>query len=276
MNEEKFSPWRFLLVITAIFSAVLILMRLVLSDSLWGVQVHASVARYAIVFLTSQLINCFAEWFFHRYMLHAPLIPGFNRFFKQHHDIHHRLTSVQAVPKDAPVSWKNRYPIIEPRQYEASYFPWYSYLGFLAVLAPFAILGQLAFPGWPILLVAVISVGWSLCMYELIHAVEHLKMSFWESVFKVTGTIGEKIYAFHVVHHAHIKCNEAVSGFLCGIPVADIFFGTLKVPKILFRDGARVVPPDLVIPRPWFPLLRFFDRKAEESIRAYRGSEKED
>jgi hemolysin III len=272
MNEEKFSPWRFLLVIAVIFSAVLMLMRFCLPQSLWYVQVHATSAQYVIAFTVSQVLNCFAEWYFHRYMLHAPLIPIslFHRFFKQHNDIHHRLTNVQAMPKDAPVVWKNRFPIIEPKQYEASFFPWYAYLAFLAPLAPFAILIQLALPGWPILIVALASVGWSLCMYELIHAVEHLKMAFWEGVFKVSGIFGEKVYSFHVVHHAHIRCNEAVSGFLCGIPLADIFFGTLKVPQIVFRDGAGVIPDDLKIPKPWFRHLRVLDVMAKKSIRAYR------
>jgi hypothetical protein len=72
------------------------------------------------------------------------------------------------------------------------------------------------------------------------------------------------------VHHAHIKCNEAVSGFLCGIPLADIAFGTLKVPEVVFLDGAPVIKEDLDIPRPHFALLRWLDSKVEPSIIEYR------
>jgi len=282
--EEKFSIVKFAPTILGTFALVLVYAYFVMPTSMWNAQWGELASHWYWfdlevlgIFLASQKFNCFAEYFFHRYVLHAPVIPGLNRLFRQHHDVHHNLTPVTAVPRDNPTKWMNKFAIVSSWQYPASFFPSYSYLGFVVACSPIIVLLQWLVPSWPIAIVMVGSIGWSLVSYELIHAVEHLdEEKFWNGfVFKIARRLGmenaaKKVYSFHVFHHAHIKCNEAVSGFVCGLPVADWLFGTLKLSADIPVNGKPVTPADLAVPRPRFALIRYFDSFVEPAIAAFR------
>lgn len=97
--------------------------------TVWRVQTSASAWEITIVFVLCHLGTAFFEYFFHRYVLHYPLIPGLGYFFKSH-TRHHGLTHI--VYRKV-VGVKNIYPIIEEKQHEGSFFPWYSFLVFAAV-----------------------------------------------------------------------------------------------------------------------------------------------
>lgn len=285
VHEEKFSPLRFLVINAVTLMVIVEMMKVILQwmslDTLWQVQTHSAWWKVVVVFVVGQAANCFAEWFFHRYMLHSPLVPGFSRLFVQHHRIHHMLTNVQPVPVAKTVKvtrakqWKNNYPIREERQYEASYFPDYSFAAFagfaLVVIIPIQALAST----WPVLLVSVVSILWSLVMYEFIHAVDHLPMAFWEWIFKqkFIGGLGQRMYAFHLTHHEYasrFKWNQNISGFLLGIPLADWVFGTLKLPKEPFLHGTLVRRVDTWPPRPRFKWIHRLDEVAGRKVTQFR------
>src|SRR6185369_561078 len=101
--------------------------------SVWEAQFLASVWEAAAAFLGIVLVNCFVEYFFHRYVLHQPAIPGLRRLYRQH-TLHHALTRIarkQAHDGRGILFIENKFPIVEPEQNEAAFFPWYS----LAVFA---------------------------------------------------------------------------------------------------------------------------------------------
>jgi len=85
------------------------------------------------VFLVTHLAAAFVEFFFHRYVLHAPLLPFLSRFYKQH-TLHHALTRVgyqkakngQQVPVLIDTVAVNVYPIEKEPQYES--YPYVSIL----------------------------------------------------------------------------------------------------------------------------------------------------
>jgi hemolysin III len=102
------------------------------------------------------------EFFFHRYVLHKPVAPFLSYFYKQHTH-HHSLTRItrRRTPGGLEVNFvENFYPILEKEQKEASFFPWYTFVIFAAILTPFfalrAVAGALRFlccwrvtPRWP-------------------------------------------------------------------------------------------------------------------------------
>ncbi len=265
-TREKFSVASFAVTIVLTLVPVFFLLRLFTPSHIWNIQWNAPWHQYFVIFLISQGVNCFVEWAFHRYMLHAPVFPGFNRLFKSHHYIHH-LKHTNVVPRNG--KWHSRYPIEEESQYESSYFPWFSLLGFLTFAFPFAVTAQWIFKTYPVLIVVIFSTVWSLVMYELLHAAEHWPALVWQKLLKFGGKPLEKVYAFHLVHHAHLKVNEAISGWVCGIPIADLLFGTFKTCEVLFLDGAPVIEKDLQIPKPRF-FVRWLDRFAELQIKNYQ------
>lgn len=264
--EEKFSVSLFAATIVLTLVPVLFLLKLFTPSQIWDVQWNAPWNVYLVIFLISQLMNCFVEWAFHRYMLHAPVFPGCSRLFRSHHYIHH-IKHTNVVPRNG--KWNSRYPIEEESQYESSYFPWFSLLGFLAFALPFAIFAQWLFQAYPVLIVVIFSTVWSLVMYELLHAAEHWPARVWQKLLKFGGKPVEKVYAFHLVHHAHLKANEAISGWVCGIPIADLLFGTFKTCEVLFLNGAPVIEKDLQVPKPRF-FVRWLDRFAELRIKQYQ------
>ena len=272
--EPKFSLWRFLLV-NVISLAGLCLVLALLAPTVWQAQLAAGWASIVGVTLASHLEAAFVEFFFHRYVLHAPLIPFLAYFYRQH-TLHHALTRVgyqkgRHTGEAMPCLVVNRYPIIEEKQFEASYFPWYSLIVFTAISCLVLVPLQFLLPTVPVMLGGVSAVFLSLVLYETIHAVEHWPQETWDRLVAHPwqGRFWRKAYAFHLRHHADIRCNEAISGFLA-LPLPDWIFGTYVDPATLYRHGATAPAAEFASPRPRFALIRWLDRRADRTVQARR------
>ncbi len=272
--EPKFSLWLFLLVNVFSFTALCVILALVV-PTVWRAQLAASWLALLGVFLAVHVGAAFLEFFFHRYVLHAPLVPFLAYFYKQH-TLHHALTRVgyqkgAKTGENMPTLVENRYPIVEEKQFEASYFPWYSLFVFTFCACVILVPLQFLFPAAPLLLGGFIAVAWSLVLYETIHAIEHWPQATWDGLVArpKTGRFWRKVYAFHLRHHADIRCNEAISG-LFGLPVPDWIFGTYVDPETLYKHGQSAAPEEFVSPSPRFGFLRWLDRLAEKSVQQRR------
>ncbi len=250
-------------VITIIISiAVYLGMLAVIAPKIWQVQIQASWQSLFVTFIICHLVNTFAEHLFHRYVLHTPLIPGCSYFYKSHTK-HHGLTNIGYKKTTGVVS--NFYPIIEEKQHEDSYFPWYSYLAFVLVLSvPFS-LAQWLLPTAPIFLAGSLALAWTISLYEIFHALEHKPLEKWLPLLEHRNAIMRRFwriaYAFHLRHHADIKCNEGISGFF-GIPVADFVFRTWIDPNTLYPHGEQVDRREFEPPHPVF-FIGWLDKFAE-------------
>ncbi len=279
-HEEKFSPWTFiatiLVTLVVLFGALALIF-----PGVWKAQLAATWIAFAVTFL---IVHAFAgvfEFFFHRYILHAPLIPFLSYFYRQH-TLHHALTRIgyhktkrgtEEIPGLVENVVHNTFPIEEEKQHEASYFPWYSLLVFALIITPFMAIAQWLLPTAPIFLASWLAVAWSLSLYELIHAVEHWPQDTWDRLVEHPkyGRIWRKAYAFHLRHHADIRCNEAISGVF-GLPLVDFVFGTYIDPETLYTHGKPVDPKEFVSPQPRFAFIRWLDRRADQSIQNRRAA----
>ena len=136
--EEHFSLPLFLFTIAVSFAALAGLLWLIAPASVWQSQVSTTFGRFAIAFLAISLFNCFVEYVFHRYVLHKPVVGFLSRFYRQH-TLHHSLTRIgrRRTPGGREVPFvENVYPVTEPEQGEASFFPWYTLAVFAAIVTP--------------------------------------------------------------------------------------------------------------------------------------------
>lgn len=259
-KTKPFSVSIFIITIITSVAAYLGILALV-APKVWQVQIQASWQLLTITFIICHLVNAFAEHFFHRYVLHVPFIPGCSYFYKSH-TRHHGLTHI-VYKKTTGIH--NVYPIIEEKQHEDSYFPWYSYLAFASVLTVPAILVQWFFPTVPVFLAGSLALAWTISLYEIFHALEHKPLEKWLPLLEHRNAIIRRFwrmaYAFHLRHHADIKCNEGISGFF-GIPVADFVFRTWIDPTTLYTHGSHVNMKEFEPPRPVF-FIRWLDKFAE-------------
>lgn len=217
----------------------LLLALLWLGSVVFDYPLNLQASKLVIVFLVGQVATCFFEWFFHRYVLHSMLIPPL-QMFTQEHRLHHRLTPM------------HDYAIVREAQYDAQAFPWWSLSVFYLVFAPGILVAQLIFPNWPILVAGFTATTWSLCFYEVIHNCQHKPVIWWRHLFglPVIGRAIQNYYILHLMHHKNIRCNEAISGFLCGFPLFDLLLGTYHRPASLSPDGSCHHPQDLRISQP--------------------------
>jgi hemolysin III len=223
---------------------------------------------YLICFAVFHLGVAFFEHPFHRYILHN-VFWRFLRSLCRKHEEHHRLTVVREIrhnpTPDGRVNVRNRYPIVEPEQIESSAFPAWALVTFWGLFTPLIVLLQVTFPALPWVVTGYLAIAWSLWLYEVKHAIEHLD---YEKVWKRwverpdwLGKIARTIYGFHLMHHSRVRVNQAISGFF-GIPVPDLVFGTYFVPKELPLPGA-VVDPATQEPPPACRFTRWLDRIVE-------------
>jgi hemolysin III len=272
--EPKFSVTLFAITIALTFAGLCGIVAYV-APSVWRAQLAAPWWMLAMVILASHCAAGVFEFFFHRYVLHAPLLPFLSRFYKQH-TLHHALTRVgfQKAKKGQPAMpylVENHYPIEHEKQFEASYFPWYTLAVFVAfgsiVFAPV----QWLLPQYPVFLGGFIGITFSLCLYEIIHAIEHWPQATWDRLVTqpTTGPFWRKAYAFHLRHHADIRCNEAISGIF-GLPIPDWILGTYIDPETLYTHGRTAEPKEFVSPRPRFAFIRWLDQLADKSIKRRR------
>lgn len=272
--EPKFSVTLFAITITLTFAGLCGVLALV-APGVWRAQLAAPWWMLAIVIVAAHCAAGVFEFFFHRYVLHAPLLPFLSHFYKQH-TLHHALTRVgfQKAKKGQaamPYLVENHYPIEHKKQFEASYFPWFT-------LAVFVGLGSFVFapvqwllPQYPVFLGGLIGITFSLCLYEIIHAIEHWPRATWDRLVAqpTMGPFWRKAYAFHLRHHADIRCNESISGIF-GLPLPDLILGTYIDPETLYTHGHTTDPKEFVSPPPRFAIIRWLDERADRSIKRRR------
>jgi hemolysin III len=169
---------------------------------------------------------------------------------------------------------ENLYPILEEKQYDASFFPWYSLFGFALVATPILIVFQWLLPKAPIFLGGYLAVALSLALYEILHAIEHLPLEKWQPLLDHPrfGNFWKKVYAFHLRHHADKKSNESISGFF-GLPIPDFVFRTWVNPMTLYEHGKPNSEQEFSSPRPVF-LIRWLDTLAEFRKRRFKEAQR--
>ena len=270
--EEKFSLPLFLFTVGASLAAVVGLLKLVAPDRVWHTQLSAAWWQFAAAFLAIHLLNCFIEYVFHRYVLHKPVVPFLSRFYRQH-TLHHSLTRIgkryTAAGREVPFV-ENIYPVTEPEQGEASFFPWYTLAVFAGIVTPLLAVLQWLTPGIPWFFAGYAALAFSLALYEIFHAIEHWAFERWAPLIEhpQLGWFWRKVYSFHLRHHAVIDCNEAISGFFT-LPVFDWVFGTFILPKSLYADGSEWTATEFTSPRP-VALIRWCDAKTDALVKNRR------
>lgn len=247
---KPFSIWRYSVVTVSLHVLLLTMFSFLVPN--WKNQIAAGWIWIAGVFLMMNLINCFFEWGFHRYVLHTVLARWLQTFTESHR-LHHRLTPVKYIRDPSSLTYlvKSRYPIVEEKQYESQAFPWWALIVFWAVFTPIIVGLQLLFPKAPFLLSGYSAVTFSLTLYEVFHAIEHRPESWWMPRLQHPrfGRIWKKLYGFHFMHHANPACNLGISGFF-GLPVADWVMGTYRLSEAVLPLGQPVEPKDFSVPPP--------------------------
>lgn len=252
-QTEHFSPSQFLAINLGTLGLIFAGFKLIFPN-LWADQLAASFGLLFVTFLLCHLANAFVEYFFHRYVLHAQVIPFFKHFY-QTHNLHHQLTDVYQSTLTT-----NKFPIIEEPQHESSFFPYWSLAAFALFLSPIYILIWYLFPTVPIFLAGFISLFWSMLLYELFHLAWHWPLQTITPLIKNPrwGGFWKLVYTFHLRHHANVRCNESVSGFF-GLPLPDLLFGTYMRSYTVFPDQTVVPPTEYSAPKPYLP-IRLLDR----------------
>jgi hemolysin III len=260
-KPRRFFFWRYIAEMLLQFSLLIVAIRFFL-PRVYANQFASGYRAIILVFLGGQLFNCFAEWAFHRYLLHtAPL--RWLRSLATKHRHHHSLTPIRLQREDAGSGRivLNRYPIEREEQRQNAMFPHWSLVAFWATFAPFWIGLQICFPHAPFLLGGFAAVTWSLVSYETFHHIEHLPYEWWKRRVesRYFGIFWTKIYGFHHMHHANVGCNEAISGFF-GLPLADWSFRTYHQPRALLLDGRVATARDFALRQPPMFIL-WIDRR---------------
>ena len=216
-----------------------------LFPEVWQAQLSAPLWIVATTFVLCHFANAFLEYFFHRYVLHAKVIPFFSHFYDAH-NLHHNLTKIEQQ-----IVTSNKFPITQEPQHESSFFPWWMFVVFSLFLTPLFTSIWYVVPSVPIFLAGYSALLFSIVLYELVHHTLHLPMTFWKPKFAHPrfGDSWKYAYTFHLRHHANVRCNESVSGFF-GIPIPDFLFGTYIQAKTLFPDQTVVPLSEYKVPPP--------------------------
>jgi len=219
------------------------------------------------------------EYLYHRYLLHASVLP-FLASMHHAHSVHHGLTYVKAPvtpmepAKLVPVN--SAFPVEDEHQEESMMFPYWALAIFLVVFtillaAPL----KLMLPGQPIFISVIFSVALYYSAYEIWHAILHLPFErFWQPLMesRVFGRLTRRMYSFHLLHHWRPKSNLAVVGFW-GFAVWDHAFRTHRRPERLPLKGAEVNYNDGSLAKPLWP-IRLLDRWQGGLTKASRATER--
>jgi hemolysin III len=220
---------------------------------LWAMNVAAGFWAFGLVFLGMHLCLAFFEWVFHRYVLHGVTVWWLQRFARGHRH-HHSLTPIRLLRPVGPGSDRvvlNEYPITREEQYPDSDFPVYALAAFWVIFTPILLGLQLLLTKLPIMFGGYAGIAWSLILYEILHAIDHWPYEWWKNATEdpTFGPFWRRLYGFHLMHHANVGCNEAISGFF-GMPLPDWCFGTYHQPKELLLDGRMATAKDFAIRPP--------------------------
>lgn len=270
--EEKFSLPLFLFTVATSLAGLVLLLWFAAPRAVWHAQLGAAWWQFTAAFLAIHLLNCLIEYIFHRYVLHKPVVPFLSRFYRQH-TLHHSLTRIgkryTSAGREVPFV-ENIYPVTEPEQGEASFFPWYTLAVFAAIFTPLLATLQWLAPAFPWFFAGFGALAFSLALYEIFHAIEHWSFERWAPLIehRQFGGLWRKVYSFHLRHHAVIDCNEAISGFFT-LPVFDWVFGTFVLPKTLYADGSEWTATEFTSPRP-VALIRWCDARTDELVKNRR------
>jgi hemolysin III len=272
-KHEEFSLPRFAVTVLVTLAGLLAALRFC-APGVWTGQLLAPAWKSGAAFLIVSLVNCFVEYFFHRYVLHMPAIPLLRRLYRQH-TLHHALTHIarkQSRDGRGILFIENKFPIVEPEQGEASFFPWYSLAVFAAVFSPLLASLQWLFPSFPWFFSGFAALAASLTLYEVLHAIDHWPFGKWEPLIEHPrwGRFWRPVYAFHLRHHAVIDCNESISGYF-GLPLADWVFGTCMIPKTIYADGEEWAPDKFRRPQPC-GFIRWLDAWADRVVQRRRAA----
>jgi hypothetical protein len=205
--------------------------------STWDQHVAAGPLAIVVTCLVCNLVLCFGEYFFHRYILHIETVR-FLRSLCRSHLTHHKLTFIRFDERSGRV--RSAYPITDEAHDDQSTFPAWALVPFFAFFTPFFAPMAFSFPHVPILIGGYAAIAIAHFLYETLHAIHHEPYeTFWKPRLdgRRAGRAWRWLYGFHQAHHAHYKCNLNVAGFF-GIPLADLAFGTYKRPEPLLVDGA--------------------------------------
>lgn len=235
-------------------AAVFVVVRLFFRPT-W--DAHVSSGPWAIVLtcIVCNIVLCFAEYFFHRYILHLETVH-FLRVLCSSHLAHHKLTSIRF--DDAATQVRSAYPISDPEHDDQATFPAWALIPAFAGFTPFFVPMAFSFPGFPILIGGYAAVAIALFLYETIHVAHHESYEDWwrpRLNGRVFGRMWRSLYGFHQAHHANYRCNMNVAGFF-GLPLADLVFATYKQPESLLIDGALATKESArkLTPQPRWPI----------------------
>jgi hemolysin III len=253
-HVKHFSLVWFLITNLATLAIIFAILKLIF-PAIFASQMSASWTLLIVTFVGAHFCNAFIEYFFHRYVLHAKVIPFFSHFYDAHNH-HHNLTNVERQQEIT----SNKFPIIEEPQHESSFFPWWTLAVFSLLLTPIYIGIYLLLPTLPIFIAGYSSLWFSIILYELFHVALHWPLSRWNVLFLSPrfGKFWKRVYTFHLRHHANVRCNESISGFF-GLPIPDLLFGTYMEAKTLFPDQTVVPIEEYATPTPGF-FIAYLDR----------------
>jgi hypothetical protein len=228
----------------------------------WDQHVSSGIWALVLTCLVCNLVICFGEYFFHRYILHLETVR-LVRAFTTSHRTHHKLTPIGFDNEKQTI--RNAYPISSLAQDDQSTFPPWALIPTFAAFTPFFAPIAFSFPGIPILISGYTAIAINWFLYETIHVAHHQPYETWwkpKLNSRIFGKVCRKLYGFHQAHHANYFCNMNIAGFF-GVPLADLVFGTYLQPDELLLDGA---PGTKVIARRLTPqprwLIAWLDRVA--------------
>jgi hemolysin III len=205
----------------------------------WDAHVASGPWAILATILVCNVVTCFGEYFFHRYLLHLETVKFLGRLCTSHR-AHHKLTYIKFDDKGPVV--RSEYPITDVAHDHQATFPPWALIPFFAAFTPFFAAIAFSFPEIPILIGGYTAVAIAHFLYEVLHVAHHQPYETWwkgKIEGRILGGMWRRMYGFHQAHHANYRCNMNIAGFY-GIPLADLVLGTYKQPDTLLIDGARV------------------------------------
>jgi hypothetical protein len=252
--NNRFAPLLFAGFIALQLAALLAFVRHFFRPT-WDEHVSSGIWAIALTCVVCNLLLCFGEYFFHRYLLHIETVR-FLRALCTSHLAHHKLTSIGF--DDAAHTVRSAYAISDAEHDDQATFPSWALVPFFASFTPFFAPIAFSFPRLPILIGGYTAIAVAHFLYEIIHVVHHKPYETWwkrKLNGRVLGAMWCRLYGFHQAHHANYKCNLNVAGFF-GIPLADLVFGTYRQPDRLLLDGASATKATArrLLPQPRWPI----------------------